>query len=98
LKIFGEACVKKVRKGLQVKLENKGDLCFFYHDTFRLFNLDTNKVVESRDARWLNQIQRKEGEDLGLEAVLSDPNEPNTFNQAWNHVNLTERDEALEND
>jgi hypothetical protein len=49
-------------------------------------------VVESRDLRWLNQMYRKEGEKLSLVAVVSDPNEPKTFNQAWNHVDLTERD------
>jgi hypothetical protein len=52
LKIFGEICV---RKGLQDQLENKGDLYLIigyskghYHNTFRLFNLDTKKAVESR--------------------------------------------------
>jgi hypothetical protein len=54
--------------------------------------LDTKKVVESRDFRWLNQMHRREGEAVGLVAVPSGPNEPKTFNQAWNHVDLTERD------
>jgi hypothetical protein len=58
LRIFGEACIRTVIKGHQDKLENKGDLCFFvgyptnhYHDTLRLFNVETKKVVESRDIR-----------------------------------------------
>jgi hypothetical protein len=99
LKIFGEVCVRTVRKGRQDKLENKGDLCLLigcpkdhYHDTFRLFNLDTRKVVESMDFTWLNQMYRKEGEESNLVAVVSDPNEPKTFHQAWNHKDLTEED------
>jgi hypothetical protein len=99
LKFFGEVYVRTVRKGHQDKLENKGDLCLMigypkdhYHDTFRLFNLDTRKVVESRDVRWLNKMFREEGEETNLVAITSDPNEPKTFHQAWNHKDLTEKD------
>jgi hypothetical protein len=99
IKNFGEVCVRTVRKGHQEKLENKGDLCLMigypkdhYHDTFRLFNIDTRKVVESRDVRWLNKMFREEGEETNLVAITSDPNEPKTFHQAWNHKDLTEKD------
>jgi hypothetical protein len=99
LKIFGEACVRTVRKGLQDKLDNKGDICFFvgyptdhYHDTFRLFNMETKKVVESRDVRWLNQMYREESVEMALVAVISDPEEPKSFRLAWDHSDLTERD------
>jgi hypothetical protein len=58
LEIFWEFCVRTVRKGHQDKLEKKGDLCLLngypkdhYHDTFRLFSLDTRMVVELRDIR-----------------------------------------------
>jgi hypothetical protein len=63
-----------------------------YRDTFRHSNLDTRKVVESRDFRWLNKMFREEGEETNLVAVISDPNEPKTFHQAWNHKDLTEKD------
>jgi hypothetical protein len=35
---------------------------------------------------------REEGEESILVAVVSDPNEPKTFHQAWNHKDLTEKD------
>jgi hypothetical protein len=63
-------------------LRTRGNLCLLigypkdhYHDTFRLFKLDTRKVVESRDFMWLNKMYREEGEESNLVAVVSDPND-----------------------
>jgi hypothetical protein len=54
--------------------------------------METKKVVESRDVRWLNQIYREESEEMALVAVIYDPAEPKSFRLAWNHLDLTERD------
>jgi hypothetical protein len=104
LRNFGEMCIRNVRKGHQDKLENRGDVCIFvgypdnhYHDTYRLFNFETKKIIESRDVRWTGKMygtfKKKENEeesdeereeDFGLSmATLSDPLKPKLFKSAW---------------
>jgi hypothetical protein len=63
LRNFGEMCIRTVRKEHQDKLENQGDVCIFvayldnhYHDTYRLLNIKTKKIIESRDVRWTGKM------------------------------------------
>jgi hypothetical protein len=58
LKTFGEMCVIFIQKNHSEKLEIRGDLCIFVSsledhgfDVYQLFNMDTKKIVESRDVR-----------------------------------------------
>jgi len=62
LRTFGEICVMATRDKIKGKLEDRGKPCMFlgYSDehtgeAFRLLNLETTKVVMSRDVIWLNK-------------------------------------------
>jgi hypothetical protein len=90
-------------------LENRGDLCIFVSyledhgfDVYQLFNINSKKIVESRDVRWLgkylselnnNELVEIEDSDFGMApAINSDPNKPKTLKQAWNHESKAEKE------
>ena len=59
-----------------------------YHDIFRLFNVDSRKIVEPRDIRWMNKMYREPRVNFGAimqeetalsAAIQSDPMEPKSF-------------------
>ena len=62
-KVFGEIGVKKDNsQNLGDKLRNKGNLCFFLgypenhpKDTFKVFDMSSDKPVITRDVKWLNK-------------------------------------------
>jgi hypothetical protein len=64
LRIFGEMAVieDSATRKMRAKLANRGKPCMFLgravnhtEDTYRFLNLQTNKVITSRNAIWLNQ-------------------------------------------
>ena len=65
LRIFGEIGVVNYGSDVKIqsKLANRGRVCMHLsqssqhpHDTYRLLNLATNKVIQSRDVRWVMQV------------------------------------------
>ena len=61
-RVFGEIGILKKNKKMYSKLENKGQICIFvgYNedhapDTYRLFVMDTKRVVKLRDIIWTNE-------------------------------------------
>ena len=72
LRVFGEMGIRTVRKGHQDKLDDRGDICIFvgypeihYHDTYRLFKMQTKTIVESRDVRWIGKIYKEPRIEIG---------------------------------
>ena len=66
LRQFGEMGVVAVRKKIQGKMESKGVVCIFVGyaedhsgDTYRMMNVNTKKIIMSRDVRWLNKMYGK---------------------------------------
>jgi hypothetical protein len=62
LKIFGEVGVVTAKDKIQAKLTNRGTTCMFvgyteHHsrDIYRMLNLTTNSIINSRDIIWLNK-------------------------------------------
>jgi hypothetical protein len=62
LKIFGEVGVVTTKDRIQAKLRNGGTTCMFvvyteHHsrDVYRMLNLTTNSIINSRDIIWLNK-------------------------------------------
>ena len=77
-RIFGEIGILKKNKKIFSKLENKGTSCMFVGysedhpaDTYRLYVLDTKKVVIARDVQWLdttiNQNRRMMIDNRGID-------------------------------
>ena len=67
LRTFGETgVVKDNKKKMHSKLENRGIVCLFLgyaadhpEDTYRMLNLETKKVIITRDVKWLNKMHNK---------------------------------------
>jgi hypothetical protein len=66
LKIFGEVGVVTTEEKIQAKLSNQGTTCMFvgyteHHsrDVYRILNLTTNSMINSRDIIWLNKTYRE---------------------------------------
>jgi hypothetical protein len=62
LKMFGEIGVATTKERIQTKLSNRGTTCMFdgyteHHsrDVYRMLNLTTNSIINSRDIIWLNK-------------------------------------------
>ena len=61
IKIFGEMCVVTTKKSIQGKLNDRGTVGLFVgypqnqaDDVYRIFNLKTKQIINSRDLIWLN--------------------------------------------
>ena len=83
LPIFGEIGVVKTAKEIQSKMKNKGDAMMFIGiakdhatDCFKFLNLKTNKVVKSRNVRWL---KKTEPELLEEERVIEEKKKPENY-------------------
>jgi 23S rRNA C2498 (ribose-2'-O)-methylase RlmM len=71
LRSFGEIGVVTTKANIQSKLKNRAIPCMFvgysvYHanDVYRMMNLDTKRIIHSRNTIWLNEayhdwIERK---------------------------------------
>jgi hypothetical protein len=66
LKIFGEVGVVTTKDKIQAKFTNQGTTCMFvgyteHHsrDVYRMLNLTTNSMINSRDIIWLNKTYRE---------------------------------------
>jgi len=62
LRIFGEMGVVTIKADIQAKLANCGTTCMFMgysvdhsNDVFRMLNLSTKRIINSRDVIWLNR-------------------------------------------
>ena len=62
LRIFGEMGVVTTKSNIQGKLKNRGTTCMFMgysvdhsNDVFRMLNLETKKIIHSRDIVWLSK-------------------------------------------
>jgi Reverse transcriptase (RNA-dependent DNA polymerase) len=63
LKIFGEVGVVTTKDKIQAKLANRGTPCIFVgyaenhsKDVYRMLNLETNAIINSRDIIWLKKM------------------------------------------
>jgi hypothetical protein len=64
LRSFGEIGVVTTKKDIQRKLTNRGTSCMFMrysikhaHDVYRMSNIETKKIINSRDIIWMNLLQ-----------------------------------------
>ena len=106
-RIFGEMGILKKNKKIYSKLEKKGQVCIFvgYNkdhapDTYRLFVIDTKRIVKSRDILWTNEKLTinepnycdKENNDIDTDKWIEDEDEKDSImivpNQ--NKINLGE--------
>jgi hypothetical protein len=65
--MFGEVGVVTTKERIQAKLSNGGTTCMFvgyaeHHssDVYRMLNLTTNSIINSRDIIWLKKITENE--------------------------------------
>ena len=67
LRSFGEMAVVAIHEEkkmiMRLKLDNRGKTCMFvgyadghYGDVYRFLNINTKRIIMSRDTRWLNII------------------------------------------
>jgi hypothetical protein len=63
LKMFSEVGVVTTKERIQAKLSNQGTTCKFVgymerhsRDVYRMFNLTTNSIINSRDIIWLKKL------------------------------------------
>ena len=67
LRTFEETgVVKDNKKKLHSKLKDRGIVCLFLgyaadhpEDTYRMLNLETKKVIITRDVKWINKMNNK---------------------------------------
>jgi hypothetical protein len=66
LKMFGEVGVVTTKETIQAKLSNRGTTCMFVgytehqsRDVYRMLNLCTNSIINSRDIIWLNETYKE---------------------------------------
>ena len=65
LKAFGEIGVVTTKDKIQGKLKNRGTPCMFVgytenhsRDVYRMLNLETHGIINSRDIVWLNKMHK----------------------------------------
>jgi hypothetical protein len=63
LRSFGEIGFVKTKSNIQSKLKNRGTICRFFgysvhhaNNVYRMFNLDVESIIQSRDIIWLNEV------------------------------------------
>jgi hypothetical protein len=63
LRSFGEIGVVMTKANIQSKLKNRGTPCMFVgysvhhaNDDYRMLNLDTKSIIQSRNIIWLNEL------------------------------------------
>jgi hypothetical protein len=66
LKMFGEVGVVTTKERIQAKLSNQGTICMFVgytenhsRDVYKMLNLTTNSIINSRDIIWLNKTYKE---------------------------------------
>jgi hypothetical protein len=66
LKMYGDVGVVTTKEKIQAKLSNRGTTCMFvgyteHHsrDVYRMLNLATNSIINSRDIIWLNKTYKE---------------------------------------
>jgi hypothetical protein len=65
LRSFGEIGVVSTKKDIQGKLTKRGTPCMFMgysinhaHDVYRMLNIETKKIINSRDIIWMNTVYK----------------------------------------
>jgi hypothetical protein len=65
LRSFGEIGVVTTKNDIQGKLTNRGTPCIFMgysinhaHDVYRMLNIKTKKIINSRDIIWMNTFYK----------------------------------------
>jgi hypothetical protein len=65
LRSFGEIGVVTTKNDIQGKLTHRGALCMFMgyssnhaHDVYRMLNIETKKIINSRDIVWMNKVYK----------------------------------------
>jgi hypothetical protein len=65
LRSFGEISVVTNKKDIQGKLTNRGTPCMIMgysinhaHDAYRMLNIETKKIIKSRDIVWMNKVYK----------------------------------------
>jgi hypothetical protein len=110
LKIFGEVGAVTTKDKFQSKLTNHGSPCTFVgyaenhsRDVYRMLNLDTNSIIESRDIIWLKKMhvdwfKNKSTTKLEEEDVLelSTCNESNKVKEEAAHVDVDKKKKTNE--
>jgi hypothetical protein len=88
LRSFGKNGVVSTKANIQSKLKNRGTPCMFVgyyvnhaNDVYRMSNLDTKRIIHSRDIIWLNEAhhdwidrkvsQKKENDDEDNDVIAN---------------------------
>jgi hypothetical protein len=88
LRSFGEIGVVTTKDNIQSKLKNRGTPSMFVgysvhhaNDVYRMLNLDTKRIIRSRNIIWLNEAyhdwidrkvsQKKETDDEGDDVIAN---------------------------
>jgi hypothetical protein len=65
LRSFGEIGVVTTKNDIQGKLTNRGTPCMFMgysinhaHDVYRMLNIETKNIINSRDIIWMNKVYK----------------------------------------
>jgi hypothetical protein len=81
IKIFGKVGVGTKKEKIQAKLSNRGITCMFvgykeHHSryVYRMLNLTTSSIVNSRDSIWLNKTYGKGKNDKTTISTTEDDN------------------------
>ena len=85
LRSFGEIGVVTTKSNIQGKLRNRGTVCMFVgysvdhaHDVYRMLNLETNYIINSRDIKWLKSYHKDWiKKSIQLERIENDDDDDN---------------------
>jgi hypothetical protein len=65
LRSFGESGVVTTKNDIQGKITNRGTPCMFMgysinhaYDVYRMLNIETKKIINSRDIVWMNKVYK----------------------------------------
>jgi hypothetical protein len=82
LRTFGEIGVVTTKNDIKGKLTNRGTPCIFMgyslnhaHDAYRMLNMDTKKIINSRDIVWMNQVYKDWKDKKEKRTNLEDEND-----------------------
>jgi hypothetical protein len=104
LRSFGEVGVVTTKKDIQGKLTNRGILCIFMgysinhvHDVYRMLNIETKKIINSRDIIWMNTFYKnwKDQKDKKKSVVEDDDDAVEPKIQAANKTQVEVQEEKV---
>jgi hypothetical protein len=104
LRSFGEIGVVTTKKDIQGKLTNRGTPCMFMeysinhaHDVYRMLNIKTKKIINSRDIIWMNTFYKnlKDQKDKKKSEVEDDDDAVEPKIQASNKTQMKVQEEKV---